>query len=228
MRTVCLLSGGIDSTTLAYKLVSEGHEVLPLAIIYGQRHKKEIEAAQAIAESLGLICTVADISSASNLLSGSALTSDIDVPEGYYTDENMSITVVPGRNLILLALAGAYAVSKGATHVAYAAHGGDHAIYADCRPEFSRDAGKALSHYGITLLSEFTSISKADIVAIGLKLKIPYRFSWSCYQGRERPCLKCATCVERTEAFLLNESKDPALTEEEWGESVKALEHARR
>lgn len=213
-RAVVLLSGGIDSTTLAYHLKYHNRDLLPICINYGQRHKKEIQAAEAIANSLERKLEVIDLSSSANIFAGSALTSDIKVPEGYYTDKNMAITVVPNRNMVFISLAVAYALSHGADTVAYAAHSGDHAIYPDCRPEFADymiDAVSTATDREVTLSVPFLYLTKADIVKIGLNKNypVPYELTWSCYNGREKHCGKCGTCVERLEAFKLNQAIDP-------------------
>src|SRR6186713_2307438 len=134
---VTTLSGGLDSTTLAYELAAAGHELLALSFDYGQRHAKEVEYAARTTAALGAEHHVVDLRSVGPLLSGSALTSaEVDVPEGHYTDESMAVTVVANRNAIMLSIAVGAAVSRGAEAVAAAVHAGDHTIYPDCRPEF--------------------------------------------------------------------------------------------
>ena len=133
--TVLIYSGGIDSTTLLYLLLSEGYRVKALGIDYGQRHRKELAAAREICKNLDVEFRVADLSELSVLLAGSALTSqEIGVPEGHYQDETMKLTVVPNRNMLMLSVAIAWAISSKFHSVAYAAHAGDHAIYPDCGP----------------------------------------------------------------------------------------------
>lgn len=224
---VVLLSGGIDSSTLLYHLDRKGYDLYPLSIIYGQKHSREINSAREIAKSLGLELKVADLSSISEIFSGSSLTSDEPVPEGHYTAENMASTVVPNRNMVLLSLAAAYALSLKCNYVAYAAHAGDHAIYADCRPEFVTSVSETikLATETVEVINPFINITKADIVKEGLRLGVPYIDSWSCYVGKDRPCLKCGTCVEREESFLLNGAKDPLLTDTEWKIAVDILEN---
>jgi len=116
MKTVLILSGGLDSSVLAHVLAREQqHEVLALTVNYGQRHKKEIEAAAMIATGLGIEHKVIDLTSILPLIEGSALTSpEIAVPHGHYEAESMKKTVVPNRNMILLSLAAAWAISRKA------------------------------------------------------------------------------------------------------------------
>src|SRR5262249_45220604 len=137
-KTVVLLSGGLDSTVLMFHLLASGHEARALSVNYNQRHYKELTAASTLACLAGVSHFVADLSTIAPLLAGSSLTSkDIAVPLGHYEDENMKITVVPNRNMLLLSLATSWAVSTKSDFVAYAAHSGDHAIYPDCRAEFA-------------------------------------------------------------------------------------------
>ena len=152
----------------------------------------------------------------SSALFTSALTSKtIEVPEGHYADESMKATVVPNRNMILLAIAAGYAQGIGAKYVAYAPHMGDHPVYPDCRPEFIQSAGNTISlgtgwdNDGVVLITPFSALTKADIVTIGSKLHIPYELTWSCYSGGKIHCGKCGTCVERKEAFDLAGIDDP-------------------
>src|SRR5215210_1346061 len=126
----------MDSVTLASLLDSEGFELHVLSMDYGQRHKKEISHAKRCAERLGAAFDIADISKVGRLLSGSALTDDIEVPHGHYAAENMAVTVVPNRNAIMLSIAYGVAVAQRATLVATAIHAGDHYVYPDCRPQF--------------------------------------------------------------------------------------------
>src|SRR5215210_5730184 len=133
---VAAVSGGMDSVTLAHLLNSDGYQLHLLSVDYGQRHKKEIDYARRCAERLGASFDVADVSSVGRLLSGSALTDDIEVPHGHYAAENMAVTVVPNRNAIMLSIAYGVAVAQRATLVATAIHAGDHYVYPDCRPQF--------------------------------------------------------------------------------------------
>ena len=213
MKSIVVHSGGMDSTVLLYRLVDEGDEVKALSIDYGQRHRKEIDCARALAEGLGVEHRVADLRSLTELLGGSALTSpEIEVPEGHYAEENMKATVVPNRNMILLSVAAGWAISSKFGRVAYAAHAGDHAIYPDCRTEFADalDSAIRLADWReVSLHRPFVDLTKADLVKLGADLRVPFEKTWSCYQGQELHCGRCGTCVERREAFYLADVPDP-------------------
>lgn len=217
-KIVLIFSGGLDSTVLFQHLRVSGHEVWPLTFNYGQRHKREIAAAEAICAKMGEFMTqrhkVVDISHlGGQLLSGSSqTTTGIPVPHGHYADESMKVTVVPNRNLIMLSLAVGYAISINAKGVAYAAHAGDHAIYPDCRPEFinaAREVFRLVHYTPIDLLDPFAQWTKALIVEFGEKIFAPLGLTYSCYEGGELHCGRCGTCVERREAFKLAEVDDP-------------------
>lgn len=209
---VCLLSGGMDSTVLLY-LLRERYEVLALSVSYGQRHKRELLAAQAVVQAAGVQHRVVDLSALSVVLAGSSQTSaDIAVPHGHYADSNMSVTVVPNRNMILLAVAAAQAISSQTASVAYAAHAGDHEIYPDCRPEFAIAMGHCLAqcHYTpVNLWRPFICMTKADIVKVGARVGAPFHLTYSCYEGGEQHCGLCGTCYERRTAFLEAGVADP-------------------
>lgn len=214
-KCVVLLSGGIDSATLAYWLTSQQYEVWPLSIKYGQTHEKELMAARNISEQLGIVkrLKVVDLSSLKNLLP-STLTGKGEIPEGVYNEPSMTQTVVPGRNLIFLAVAAGYAQGIEAGTVAYAAHAGDHYIYPDCREKFVYAASSAmLLGYGINLLTPFLHSYKNEVVSTGTKLKVPFWMTWSCYKGGEKHCGKCGTCDERKKAFADAKVEDPTVYE---------------
>jgi 7-cyano-7-deazaguanine synthase len=214
MKTVVICSGGLDSVTLAYKVAAENKLIALISFDYGQRHKKEITFAEICAKNLGTKHLVIDISHTGALLSGSALTDEIDVPDGHYAEETMKVTVVPNRNAIMLAIAYGIASARGAEAVAAAVHGGDHFIYPDCRPAFI-DAFQTMQNYAleglakIQLYTPFLNVAKADIVTTGHELAVPFATTWSCYKGGERHCGRCGTCVERLEAFAIAGVADP-------------------
>lgn len=210
-------SGGLDSTVLLHKLAAESRADGALWVNYGQRHARELECAKFNCEKLGVKLDIADLSALQPLFGGNALTQkSVEVPEGGYADENMKTTVVPNRNMILVAVAAARAIAIGANAVAYAAHSGDHAIYPDCRNEFADalDAALRLCHYEpIRLERPFVNATKADIVKLGAKLGVDFAQTWSCYKGGKFHCGKCGTCTERREAFELAGMPDPTVYE---------------
>ena len=213
MKALVLFSGGLDSTVLAAQLLADGAETRLLSIDYGQRHAKELQQAEKIAEALGLPHRILRLPDLGPLLGGSSLTDDqVELPEGHYAEESMKATVVPNRNMILLALAGGHALSLGFNTIAYAAHAGDHTIYPDCRPEFADAMESALGLADwekLSLHRPFVHLSKTDLVKKGAELGAPLHLTWSCYAGREKHCGKCGTCVERKEAFALAKVTDP-------------------
>lgn len=214
MKTLVICSGGLDSVTLAYKIAKESTLAALVSFDYGQRHKKELDFARRIAENLRVPHSVIDISQIGAQLSGSALTDNVDVPDGHYAEESMKVTVVPNRNAIMLSIAYGIASSRKLDAVAAAFHGGDHFIYPDCRPPFVQSfeimQKHALEGMGeIALNAPFLKMTKADIVSKGAELNVPFSQTWSCYKGGERHCGRCGTCVERREAFHLADVNDP-------------------
>ena len=170
---------------------------------------------------------IIDISNISQYLSGSALTDDIDVPDGHYAEENMKTTVVPNRNAIMLSIAFGVAAGEKSSAVAAAVHAGDHFIYPDCRPEFV-DTFRAMQNcalegvWDVDLYAPFVNISKADIAKIGYDLGVKFENTWSCYKGGKIHCGRCGTCVERQEAMHLAGIKDKTEYEDSnyWKEKV--------
>ena len=211
-KVVVIYSGGMDSFTVLNRALHDGKEVFALTFDYGQRHVKEIEYASTVCKSLDVNHKVIDISAINQLLAGSSLTDDIDIPEGHYEAESMKSTVVPNRNMILLSLAVGYAVSVGASQVYYGAHSGDHAIYPDCRPEFvmkMNEVCKIANYESVEIFSPYLAVTKSDILTDGLKMGLKYDNTWTCYNGREKACGQCGACQERLEAFSDNNVTDP-------------------
>lgn len=214
MKTLVICSGGLDSVSLAHITAAE-HELTRLVSFdYGQRHRKEVEFAEAAAKRLGVPFHLIDMRGIGAELSGSALTDDVDVPDGHYAEETMRITVVPNRNAIMLSIGFGLAAAQGDEAVATAVHGGDHFIYPDCRPGFTRAFDSmqqaALDGYAnVRLHTPFVERSKADIVRQGARYNTPFAETWSCYKGGALHCGRCGTCVERREAFDLAGVEDP-------------------
>lgn len=210
-KIVVVLSGGIDSTTLLYEAVNLGYEVYPITFSYGQKHVKETRAAFDTCQKLGL--PYKQISFELGEVAPSALTrNDMGIPKGHYEDESMKQTVVPNRNMVFLAFATAYAIGLGADEVAYGAHGGDHAIYPDCRGEFVEAMAEAMrlcDYKEIGLWVPYLYWNKVDIIRKGLELGVDYSLTWTCYEGKELACGKCGACTERLEAFEEVGIEDP-------------------
>ena len=196
----------------------ETTETRLLSIDYGQRHAKELDHSQKVADHLGLVHEILKLPQLGTILGGSSLTDkNLILPEGHYAEESMKSTVVPNRNMILLALAGGHALSIGFDTIAYAAHAGDHTIYPDCRPEFADAMNKALGladWNDLNLHRPYVEMTKSDLVSLGEELNAPLHLTWSCYAGGEIHCGKCGTCVERKEAFALANIPDPTKYEE--------------
>ena len=218
MKALVLFSGGLDSTVLATQMKQEVTETRLLSIDYGQRHAKELVHSQKVANHLELPHEILKLPQLGHILGGSSLTDkSIILPEGHYAEESMKSTVVPNRNMILLALAGGHALSLGFDTIAYAAHAGDHTIYPDCRPEFADAMDKALGladWKDLNLHRPYVEMTKSDLVSLGNQLGAPLKLTWSCYAGGEIHCGKCGTCVERKEAFELANIADPTKYEE--------------
>jgi 7-cyano-7-deazaguanine synthase len=211
-KVVVIYSGGMDSYTVLNKAIKSGFDVYALSFNYGQRHVKELEVAASVCADLNVHHKVVDISAINQLIGGSSLTDDIEVPEGHYEEESMKSTVVPNRNMILLSLAVGYAVSLKANKVFYGAHSGDHAIYPDCRPEFVEkmsDVCRIANYEEVEIVCPYLNSSKIEILTDGLKMGLDYSNTWTCYNGREKACGKCGACQERLEAFSLNNASDP-------------------
>jgi 7-cyano-7-deazaguanine synthase len=211
-KAVVVLSGGMDSTTLLYDVLSQGYAVSCISFDYGQKHKKELALAKQTTTKLGLEHIVVDLS-VLNQVAPSALTRpDWQVPEGHYADENMKQTVVPNRNMVLLSLATSYAMGIGATELFYGAHAGDHDIYPDCRPVFVDAMKKAIQLADwkpVNLNAPYLDKDKGDIANIGKKLNVDYSLTWTCYKGQDLACGKCGSCTERLEAFAKAGITDP-------------------
>lgn len=211
--TIAVFSGGLDSTVLLYWLLSRGHHVRALSVYYGQRHRRELDAAKRVAGMLDVEHVTIDLGSLQPLMAGSSQTSDdVPVPDGHYADASMAQTVVPNRNAILLAVGVAWAISTKSQTVAYGAHGGDHPVYWDCRPAFI-DAQHAVYILAepapVEIQAPFRTYTKAEIVHLGASLGVPFGATWSCYRGEEMHCGRCGTCTERREAFMLAKVPDP-------------------
>ena len=209
--SVIIYSGGLDSTTLLYE--EREHVALAVTFDYGSNHAaREIACARHHCERLGIEHLVIELGFMSRYFQSSLLSGADAIPDGNYDDENMKSTVVPFRNGIMLSIACGLAESRGLKRVLIANHGGDHAIYPDCRPEFVNamdGAMQAGTYEGVQLAAPYTNLTKADLVRRGAAMGIDYSQTYSCYKGGEKHCGTCGTCTERREAFLTADVPDP-------------------
>lgn len=193
----------MDSITLLYDY--QDRIALALSFDYGSKHNaRELPFAKEHCRRLGIEHILIPLSFMVEHFKSSLLQGAEEIPEGHYADENMRSTVVPFRNGIMLSVAVGLAESRGLRYVMMANHGGDHAIYPDCTPEFVNafdQAAAAGTFVKVHLLSPYTNLTKGDIALRGKKLGINYAETWSCYKGGEKHCGKCGTCVERKEAL---------------------------
>jgi 7-cyano-7-deazaguanine synthase len=221
---IAVVSGGLDSVTMLHYLVEVGFKPDVISFDYGQRHKKELDFALQAADRLGLVWSLVDVTEYGQQLaeSGSSLIDPTtDVPEGHYAHETMRKTVVPNRNMIMASMATGICIARGGGYVAMGPHNGDAAIYPDCRPKFWRMlegtlkvANEGFLPLTFNLLLPFLNKSKADIAREAGRLEVPISLTWSCYNGREKHCGRCGTCVERLEALDAAGINDPTRYED--------------
>ena len=240
-KAVCLISGGLDSTVAAAYARSSGYEIYALTIIYGQKHEKEVESAKKIARQLGakehkiLRVPLEDIAV-------SALTSaELNIPKRTRSEEigqEIPVTYVPGRNIIFLSIAAAYAESIGADSIFIGVNAIDYSGYPDCRPEFIEAMQEALrlgmkrgvEGRPIKIETPLINMTKAEIVKLGKKLDAPLHLTWSCYRGGDKACGRCDSCILRLKGFMEAGIPDPIEYEyypdwyRKWLESIKKQE----
>ena len=225
MKAMVLFSGGVDSTTcLGIAVDKYGAEnVVALSIAYGQKHTKEIECSQKIAQHYGVEHLYLDLGKIFQYSNCSLLShSDQKIPTESYakqiekTDGAPVSTYVPFRNGLFLSSAASIALSKGCGVIYYGAHSDDAAgnAYPDCSDAFNKAINEAIyigSGNQLKVEAPFIGLTKAQVVKKGLELKVPYELTWSCYMGEDKPCGVCGTCLDRAKAFAENGVADPAL-----------------
>lgn len=215
MNVVVLCSGGLDSVTALYWARREHHVLAAVSFDYGAKHNhREIPFAAEHAANIGTRHEIIPLDFVNRLFASDLLKSGGEIPEGHYAAENMKQTVVPFRNAIMLSIACGLAESLEAGGLVIAAHGGDHAIYPDCREGFMQAMGTAMrlgTYAGVELLRPFIAFNKARIVSEGARLGVDFSRTWSCYKGGVHHCGKCGTCVERREAFAQSGVPDPTI-----------------
>lgn len=212
-RVAVLLSGGLDSATATAVAHEEGSLAATISVNYGQRHVRELDAAREVAQFYGVEHLEIDLQAWGRLLTGSALTdSTVDVPSGAYAKDNMALTVVPNRNATFLMAAVGVAQSRSLSEVWTAVHAGDHALYADCQPDFVSAialASRRSTGGEVDIKAPFVTISKTEIVRIADEIDAPLHLTWSCYRGGSKHCGFCGTCIERRSAFADADIADP-------------------
>lgn len=225
MKALVLSSGGVDSSTcLALAVKKFGKEnVVALSISYGQKHDKEIEASDRIAEYYGVEHIYLDLAPIFQYSNCSLLKqSDSEVPHETYAEQLADKdgtpvdTYVPFRNGLFISSAASIALSKDCSVIYYGAHSDDAAgnAYPDCSAAFNNAMGDAVrigSGEQLTIEAPFVYMTKAGVVKLGLELGVPYELTWSCYEGGDEPCGECATCIDRIKAFEENGTTDPLL-----------------
>lgn len=219
MKKVVLLSGGVDSSTcLAVALEDTAPEdVLALNIFYGQKHAREMQSARDVANHYGVELMELDMAPIFAKSDCSLLAHSREAIEHKPYAEQISetggkkpvSTYVPFRNGLMLAAAASIAVSVGASLIYYGAHRDDAAgnAYPDCSANFADYINDAIyegTGYQVSVVAPFIHSNKAGIVAKGLELGVPYHLTWSCYEGGDKPCGTCATCIDRAKAFKEN------------------------
>lgn len=226
MKALVLSSGGVDSTTaLALAVSRYGKDnVIALSVSYGQKHDKEIQAAKAVSAFYGVEQLFLDLSKIFQYSNCSLLQqSTEEIPEESYAmqiekteGEKPVSTYVPFRNGLFLSSAASIALSKDCSVILYGAHADDSAgfAYPDCSPMFNDAMNQAIfegSGHQLKVEAPFVNMTKAEVVKMGLELNAPYELTWSCYEGKDVPCGKCGTCIDRAAAFAANGVSDPAI-----------------
>ncbi|MGQ9524140.1 MAG: 7-cyano-7-deazaguanine synthase QueC [Armatimonadota bacterium] len=219
-KAVCLLSGGIDSSTAAAVARDRGYAIYALTFDYGQRHKRELESAEAVARALGAIEHVI-VTFDLRVWGGSSLTSDAELPLDRSDDERASdipSTYVPARNTIFLAFALGYAETVGAEAIFIGANQVDYSGYPDCREEYlcafehmANLATKAAvtGQMRFRIEAPLLHLSKAEIIRLGMDLGLDYGLTWSCYAGGAKACGRCDSCLIRLAGFRKAGLADP-------------------
>lgn len=233
MKAVVLVSGGLDSATALAMAVEKygAGEVLALAVYYGQRHRKELDAAHRLTDYYQVEYQELNLQILFEKSNCSLLAwSDIAIPHTSYakqlegTPDAPVSTYVPFRNGLFLSCAASLAISRGCEVIYYGIHSDDAAgnAYPDTSDAFHQAMGDAVyigSGQQLRIEAPFVKLTKADVVKIGMQLQVPYELTWSCYEGHEKACGVCGTCMDRKRAFALNGLVDPIEYEPEYEEA---------
>ncbi len=211
-KAVVLFSSGLDSTTVLYYAMNKGYDCHCLIFNYGQRHDKEVQNAAKVAKNLGLDYHIVKTSIPWN--KSSLIGSNQKIPEHKIIKAGfVPSTYVPGRNTIFLSYAVSYAETIKAKKIFLGINAVDFSSYPDCTPQYLKamqQVMKALGN-GIEIVAPIEKFSKGEIIKLGMKLKVPYEKTWSCYNGKNKPCGKCDSCKLRAKGFKEAGINDPAL-----------------
>jgi 7-cyano-7-deazaguanine synthase len=220
MKAVVLLSGGLDSTTVLAYALSQGYEVTALSVRYGQRHSRELDSARAVAKHYGIKNHVVLDLDLSYLRNSALVSKEVDVPmrdsaEGIGSE--IPVTYVPARNILMLSLAAGLCETEGGEAIFIGANAVDYSGYPDCRPEFFHAFEEVLrvgtkagvEGRPIRIETPILRMSKADIVRLAKKLGAPLELTWSCYNGKEKACGRCESCLLRLKGFEEAGETDP-------------------
>ena len=225
-KAVVALSGGADSATILYLAMQQCEEVHAISIDYGQRHVKELECAKKLCEMNKIKHTIVPFDL--TMFGGSPLTDkNIKVPS--QAAQNQAATVVPYRNTFIAIIAAAYCKANGLNVIYMGPTYEDLANYEDCRPIFFEALQQLVLLAGtvhdLEIRTPFITVCKQQIIQLGEMMQVPYKDTWTCYEGKEEPCMACDACRERMEAFRLNGIRDPLISKEKWAEYIKEFEN---
>lgn len=210
MKRVILLSGGLDSSVLLHCYPKE---TMAVTFLYPSKHNsREVDSACLQASRLGVPHRLVHLPALDFWTVSSLIIGGPEIPTGHYQDPVQEPTIVPFRNGVMLSSAVCLAESIGAEEVLFAAHAGDAEIYPDCRPEFVHAFNESVrigTKWKVGVSAPFLKRTKSDIVALGIERRVDFSITWTCCLGKDNPCGRCGACVERREAFLNNNTKDP-------------------
>lgn len=217
-KAVVLFSGGLDSSTCLAWAINEGYKCTAISFFYGQRHDRENKAARKIASILKVPLIELNLSFPW-LKSSSLVDKDKKIPKGSIRKTDIPSTYVPGRNLVFASIGVSLADSIGAQAVVMGPNAIDYSGYPDCRPDFYKALNKAINlgtknpilGKKIKIMTPIIHKSKAEIVRLAIRLKVPLKYTWSCYAGGRKPCGHCDSCKLRAKGFEEAGLKDPAL-----------------
>jgi 7-cyano-7-deazaguanine synthase len=214
-HTILVYSGGMDSTVLLYDLLAAGIEVAAISFDYGSRHNhRELPMAKSFCQNLNVSHQIVPLEFIPGLFKSALLCTGSPIPEGPYSVDTMTQTIVPFRNAILMGIATGYAESIGASEVVLASHGGDHAIYPDCRPSFNRAFAETVrlgTENKVSVRFPYEDFDKRDIGDLGRRLGVDFTRTWTCYRGGNHHCGVCGACQERKYALRHKQGMDPTI-----------------